>query len=1098
MPFEEGAVHRDHPRVLLIDDDVDSRLATSLALGAGGWAVTESSTATEAVAMARLCQPDVIALDLGLPDGNGHGVLAELKSTDDTRWIPVVVLSAGTQGSAANLLREGAQDYVQKPVSPDEFEARLAAARRVAVEHRQSMRSEGTYRKLIDLAAEAIFSVDPDGILTFVNSAATAILGRDLDDIVGRHIFDFMDEDAQSVMGEQMAASRTGRPGSYENRILDGAGRSIRVQLAATPIFDVNGGYAGSLVMGTDLTTRDTAEQTLRAGEARYRTTFEHGPSGVAEMSDNGRFDQVNPTLCKILGYTAKELCAMTLEAVCHPDEIEETRNTIADLRATPFEPFHAERRYLHAQGRFVWCDVSMSAVFEADGRFAYIVAHFLDITDRKEFERSLITSEERWRIAFELAPVGMAELAKDGRFVRVNPALCDMFGYGAVELRSMTPVDISHPDDADTSRQIISELPRIGVEDFNYTRRFIHAQGRVVWCVVKAIRFHAGDGVADRFLIQYLDITERVRFESQLEKMAVQANEASQLKSNFLANMSHEIRTPMNGVIGMAELLLDTELDATQRDYAQTLRSSGAALMTVINDILDFSKIEAGKLEVEDIEFSMQTVVNDVLDLMTRPAETKGIELVAVVDESVPTTVSGDPVRVRQVLLNLVGNAIKFTQEGEIAVRVAESESESAATGMVLRFEVSDTGDGIAPDKLDQIFHPFVQADMSTSRKYGGSGLGLSISGQLVGLMGGDCGVSSQQGEGSTFWFTIRVHTVVGQTTIESLSPYAGSVRFRALIVNDNVSERKALSGCLTEFGMSVSTADSGGGALVALRNAALEGQPFVVAFIDQVMSDMDWLELKNAIVADAAINARLVFMTDLEDDLEDESGSGNAVQPQNCVTLPKSVRRGDLLTCLRAILGLEAADMALAVAANSPSIGAGSGAGRLLLAEDNVINQKVVVAMLSSAGYRVDTVLNGAEAVKAVAAEAYDAVLMDCHMPDLNGYEATTAIRALKSSARLTPIIAVTAGAREEDSRRCLAMGMDAYISKPMTKGDLVSLVERTIQIGTVGQAAINPAFLDQSRDSGQSAEDDLFDKARAHSLSSEDRGWSPVHRT
>lgn len=1050
---------RDQPRVLLIDDDMGSRQTMRLVLNAAGWAVTESTTTSEAVAMARLSQPEVIVLDLGFTEENGHTVLVDLKSTDDTRWIPVVVLSARTEAStAANLLREGAQDYVLKPVEPYEFEARLVAARRVAVEHRESQRSEGNLRQLVDLAAEGIFSIDADGILTFVNSAATAMLGRNQEEIVGRHIFDFMDEDAQAVMKEQMAARRSGRPGSYENRILDAAGRPIWVQLAATPIYDSHGGFAGSVAMATNLTSRLTAEQSLRASEVRYQSTFEHGPSGVAELSMDGGFVQVNPTLCELLGYAAKDLRAMRLEAVCHPDDIEETRRTLAE---TDSQPFRAERRYIDAQGKTVWCDVSMSAVLDADDRVGHFVAHFLDITDRKQFEHSLITSEERWRIAFEVAPVGMAELSMAGRFLHANPALCEILGYHASQLRTMTPVDIGHPDDADMTRQIIAELPRIGVNDFNYTRRLIHAEGRVVWCVVKAIRIHSNDGGADRFLVQYLDITERIRFEDQLEGMALQANEASQLKSNFLANMSHEIRTPMNGIIGMAELLLETELDAIQRDYAQTVRTSGAALMTVINDILDFSKIEAGMLEIEDIEFSMHTVVKEVLDLLRRPAETKGIELIADVDDSVPPIVNGDPVRVRQVLLNLVGNAIKFTRQGEVAVRVSESDSESAGAESVLRFEVSDTGDGIAADKLDLIFHPFVQADMSTSRKYGGSGLGLSISGQLVGLMGGDCGVSSQPGEGSTFWFTIRVHTPAGQRTDNVLTPFAGSLKVRAVIVNDNVAERTVLSNYLTEFGVSVSMADSGEDALVSLRNAALEGRPIAVAFLDQSIPDMDWLELRNAIAADAAITARLVLMTDPEVDLERHGDAESLVQSQVCVSLPKSVCREDLLTCLKSTLGLQAADMALAlIAGESPSSGCGSDGGRLLLAEDNLINQKVVVAILSSAGYRVDTVLNGAEAVKAVAEEAYDAVLMDCQMPDLNGYEATAAIRALESSARFTPIIAVTAGALEEDSRRCLEMGMDAYISKPVSKGDLVGLVRRTIQNRTSNQAAINPA--------------------------------------
>ncbi len=713
------------------------------------------------------------------------------------------------------------------------------------------------------------------------------------------------------------------------------------------------------LLVTRNITHIKERERTLIRSEERWKAAFEQAPAGMAEMSLDGSFIHVNPALCEILGYSREELSAMSPTDICHPDDRGQTgqpiddqaRGAIAGHLLTPSQIFHDERRYIHARGHIVWCDVSGAAVFGDDGRVTHILTHFLDITDRKEFERSIITAGERWRAAFDLAPVGMAEMSLDGHFRRVNLALCEAFGYSAEQLCAMTPLELSHPDDADVVRQVMEELPHAAaVEDFKYTRRFIHAHGQVVWCAVRAVRVHETDGSEDHFLIHYLDITDRKQFEIQLEEMADQANEASQLKSNFLANMSHEIRTPMNGVIGMTELLLDTELDSLQRDYAETVRTSGEALLTVINDILDFSKIEAGKLLIEDIEFDVQTVVDNVLDLLERPAETKGLHLSATVEDSVPAIVSGDPVRVRQVLINLIGNAIKFTRIGDVFVRIFEVDSIDGEA--VLRFEVSDTGVGIAADKLDSIFHPFVQADMSTSRKYGGSGLGLSISGQLVGLMGGDCGVWSQPGDGSTFWFTVRVRT----------PRLAGDI-------TDDTAPEEATDGSLP-------------------RSAGM-----VSMVLDPVA----------------------------------EQSSSTDAKPE---------------------------------------------AGRLLLAEDNLINQKVVVAMLSSGGYRVDTVVNGAEAVKAVAATPYDAVLMDCQMPELDGYEATAAIRALKGAGRLTPIIAITAGAGEDDVDRCLAMGMDAYISKPVSKDALVGLVDRTIDSGVRNDAMPFPSVDYQSRRAGEGA--------------------------
>ncbi|HEX3841304.1 MAG TPA: PAS domain S-box protein [Acidimicrobiales bacterium] len=956
MPSEDLLAGSDQPRVLLIGDDTDLRLRLLLALDTAGWMVDVATTAEEVATSARRYQPEVILLDLdlGLSDGSGREVLAKLKAATETKWVPIVVLSTPTEDSTmGSPLWEGAQDCVQQPFSPDDLEARLVVARRIAIERRQMQRSHENYRHLFDLAADAVFSIDAGGIITFVSSGARTILGREVEQIVGRHIFEFMDVEAQARMTEQLKIRRSGGLGSYENQFLDAAGLPIWVQVVAMPIYDPDGEYAGSVAMVKNLRSQHVDEQALRIREAKNRLSFEHGPAGMAEIDRDGHFVQVNPTLCEILGYTADEFYAMTPADICHPDDAEETRRDISKMSALAapalssrtFQQFSAERRYLHATGRLVWCSLSASAVFDAEGHLAFVVAHFVDVTDKKETERSLVLSEKRWKSMFDLAPVGLAELSTDGRFIRVNPAVCDILGYSAEELISMTPADISHPDDAEMVRVVVNELAQSNIDELNHTRRFIHADGQVVWCAVRLVRIHGTDGANDYVLAGYLDVTDRNEFERQLGHMATQASEASQLKSNFLANMSHEIRTPMNGIIGMTELLLDTDLDDMQRDFAQTVRASGAALITVINDILDYSKIEAGKVSIEEVEFSVETVVHDVLHLLTHQAESKGLNLVGSVGASVPPVVRGDPFRVRQVLVNLVGNAVKFTQTGEISVRVTEFES--SGTDVVLRFEVIDTGDGIDPDKLDLIFHPFVQADMSTSRKYGGSGLGLSISGQLVGLMGGDCGVSSQCGKGSRFWFTICVRSDKGPA-IENSTPELGGVARAPL---------------------------------------------------------------------------------------------GLGPQP-------------------RALGGVRPEDR------------------RLLLVEDNLINQRVAVAMLSSAGYQVDTVVNGVEALQKVSAGGYDAVLMDCQMPEMNGYDATKAIRVLNSPVRFIPVIGVTAGAREEDRMLCLAAGMDAYIAKPLAKDDLNALVASTIEkaAGNEGEGT-DPVTSLNGESSVTAAAEDIF---------------------
>jgi PAS domain S-box-containing protein len=954
--------------------------------------------------------------------------------------------------------------------------------------------SAAYYRALVDNLPQCIVRKDRKGRFLLANQTFCRTIGRTLAEIVGKTDKELFPVDlAEKYRRDDLQVLQTEETLETVEEQVKPSGERLYVHVLKTPVHDGRGKVVGVQCMFWDVTQRRLAEQRLAVQQAATRALAES--ASLAEASSS-----LLRAICEVPGWE--------FGALWRVDAHDQVLRCVETWHR-PGSPF-AQFKELTQQATFpcgtglpgrVWAsrqaawipDVTRDGNFPRwtaatkvglHGAFGFPIVLRDDVLGVLEFFSREIhpPNEELLQLLNGIgAQVGLFLARKqaedelkheryllhtlmdnlpdaiyfkdaDCRFVRINKALAQRFGLSnPAQAAGKSDADFFTNEHAaqslDDERRIMhTGQPIVGIEE-----KETWPDGRTTWASTTKMPFRDNDRrVAGTFGISR-DITRRKEAQAELARAKEAAETANKAKSEFLANMSHEIRTPLNGIIGMTELALDTNLNPEQREYLALVKSSADHLLAVINDILDFSKIEAGKLDLEEIDFGLREILDNTLATLAVRAHKKGLELADHILADVPDALAGDPGRLRQIIVNLVGNAIKFTQRGEIVVRVVK-EAE-ADREVCLRFSVSDTGIGIPPGKQHVLFQAFSQVDSSTTRKYGGTGLGLAISSRLVDLMRGRIWLESQLGQGSTFhftaWFRLAQQPTPSRPAVTSLQDLP------VLVVDDNATNRRILQELLTNWHMCPSVVASGAEALEALDNAERAARPYALILLDSMMPEMDGFALAERILCRPNQAGALIMM------LSSADRQGDAARCRSlgiASYLIKPVRQSELLDRIVTLLGdkLETDE----TPATAPALGTTARPLRLLLAEDNAVNQRLALRLLEKRGHTVRLAWNGREALAALEEDRFDAVLMDVQMPELDGFEATAAIRAReRASGAHLPIIAMTAHALKGDREKCLAAGMDGYVSKPLQAQELFEAVEGAAGAATPA-AAVKPA--------------------------------------
>jgi two-component system, sensor histidine kinase and response regulator len=804
------------------------------------------------------------------------------------------------------------------------------------------------------------------------------------------------------------------------------------------------------LTVQTEIVGREQAEQSVHRLHVQTKLILDAAGEGIFGVDLQGKCTFVNPAATKVLGWTADELLGKSMHRLVHhsgPDGRPYLREECLMYAACRDGAVHRvdDEVLWRKDGTSVPVEYISTPILDERGVLAGAVVTFNDITERKRAAQELAHERRLFQALMDNIPDTIYFQDTACRFMRINKAQANLLGIPDPQHAiGKTDFDFFPREFAQACYDAEQELLQSGQPIIAAEQKLTKPDGQVQWLSTTEVPLRDVEGKVMGFVGISRDITDRKLAEMDLANATKAAESANRVKSEFLANMSHEIRTPMNGVIGMTELVLETDLSPEQRDYVETIRTSAETLLTVINDILDFSKVEAGKLDLDLIPFELRDGLEESTRILAVRADQKGLELTCDIRPEVPEQVIGDPTRLRQILVNLASNAIKFTERGDVALRV-EVESQ-AGDSVKLHFSVRDTGIGIPEDKHRQIFEAFSQADTSTTRRFGGTGLGLTICSRLVALMNGRLWLESTPGQGSTFHFTVQLGIAERKAEAPRIEPrLAGTA---VLIVDDNPTNRRVLSEMLGRWGARVTEAETAAAALLALEQAEKELDPFALMLTDVQMPEKDGFKLVEEVKGRTGpVHQPVVVM------LTSAGVRGDSVRCRELgvsAYVTKPIRQSDLHKVLTIVLGGAPARSGTPELVTRHSLREAGLSKRLdvLLAEDNLVNQKLAARLLEKQGHKVTLASNGKEALTILEKQPFDLILMDVQMPELDGFEATAAIREReKFTGGRQVIIAMTAHAMKGDRERCLRAGMDGYVSKPIHAKELFTAIDEAL---------------------------------------------------